>query len=796
MLSAAASATRLADRFTLRDRLGEGGQGEVWRARDDQLGIDVALKLIRRDPAQADAIFAALEREYSIASSLDHPFILTIYPPQRAGDLLLLPMEYAPGGDLRRLRGATYLEIVPPLIEIAQALEHAHERGVVHRDLKPGNVLLDARSRVRVGDFGSASRIASEGNGALSPFTASPEQLRGEPPSPADDIYGLGALAYELLSGYPPHYPRFERDRVLEEPVPELKPLQQAPPQLIALVMRMLSKRAQARPRTMRAVIDELDATLNDTLTFEYEPASEPARRVVPAPPTSRQSAARPKIVDPVAASQPWGDLSIEALPRPRRIEAERKPRRWPWLVAAAVVAAAALIWLPKVAERGDEPEAVTAAPATPPPAAQATPDAAAEAAAENAETQEEAIARVRNVRTKFEERLADLEKRGAGIWGGPEFATAKLRAAEAVGAFDAGDPSLAEDRLGQASKLLDTVAARAQPAFADYIAAGDEALAAEQVAAARQAFENARRIDSDDRRVAEGLRKVNALERVLPLLASAENSERSRNFERAERDFSAALALDSGNSRARTGLERVRAASGNDAYSRDVGQGFAALGAGRLDEARTAFERARIVRPQGTEASEGLARVNDAGRSRGYAALRSRASRLESEERWSEAAKEYESALASDPTLEFARTGRSRAQARADLAARLQDLLDRPDRLGAPAVRADAANLLERARSQTPSGPVLRSQISRLELLLPNFDRPVRLALESDNATQVAIQRVGSFGTFARREIELKPGKYTVVGTRSGFRDVRREVTVAPGQEIQTIAVRCVEPI
>ena len=71
-----------------------------------------------------------------------------------------------------------------------------------------------------------------------------------------------------------------------------------------------------------------------------------------------------------------------------------------------------------------------------------------------------------------------------------------------------------------------------------------------------------------------------------------------------------------------------------------------------------------------------------------------------------------------------------------------------------------------------------------------------VQISLVSDNATQVAIQRVGSFGTFSRREIALKPGKYTVVGTRDGFRDVRRDVTVAPGQDVQTISVSCVEPI
>jgi hypothetical protein len=90
----------------------------------------------------------------------------------------------------------------------------------------------------------------------------------------------------------------------------------------------------------------------------------------------------------------------------------------------------------------------------------------------------------------------------------------------------------------------------------------------------------------------------------------------------------------------------------------------------------------------------------------------------------------------------------------------------------------------------------VLRSQIARLQILLPEFDVPVRLELVSDNATQVQIQRVGTFGTFSKREIELKPGKYTVVGTRPGFRDVRRDVTIAPGRDVQTISVSCVEPI
>src|SRR5260370_40268084 len=136
-----------------------------------------------------------------MASRIDHPSILKVFRPERSGDEMILPMELASGGDLRRLRGSGFLEIIPVLLEIAQALEHAHERGVIHRDLKPGNVLFDIRGRARLADFGVAetSMTAAEANGkasgaatattrdtnrhGLSPFPASPAHLRREPPT-------------------------------------------------------------------------------------------------------------------------------------------------------------------------------------------------------------------------------------------------------------------------------------------------------------------------------------------------------------------------------------------------------------------------------------------------------------------------------------------------------------------------------------------------------------------------------------------------------------------------------------
>ena len=395
-----------------------------------------------------------------------------------------------------------------------------------------------------------------------------------------------------------------------------------------------------------------------------------------------------------------------------------------------------------------------------------------------------------------FDARLASLDNRGAGVWGGRDFADAKMLSAESIGARDAGDTPLAQTRLDAAAQLLDKVERRIPQALAAQLDTGEKALAAGQSGVAAQAFDLARRISPNDARVVSGERRVHSLGGVLPLLADGENAERARNFARAAQDYSQAASLDPTNLRAKEGLARANAAFGNDNYAKAVGAGFAALGAGRLDEAHDSFEKARNFKPNGAEAAEGLRRVGAALAARGFATTRQRASSLEAQERWDDAVQEYDNVLKADPSLLYAQQGKARAGERADLSNRLQTLIDRPERLAAPLVRDEARSLLETARSETSSGPVLRSQIARLEILLPDFDKPVRLSLVSDNATQVAIPSIGSFGTFAHREVDLKPGRYTVIGTRNGYRDVRRDITVAPGQTTQTVSITCSEPI
>jgi tetratricopeptide (TPR) repeat protein len=805
--AASANGQPLNTRFLLRERLGVGGQGEVWRAFDPETNADVALKILHPAPGRSAAAWVALVHEHESASRLDHPGILKVFPPEREGTTFLLPMELAKGGDLKRLRGAGYLTIVPVLIEVARALQHAHERGVIHRDLKPGNVLFDERGRVKLADFGVSGSTLDPGTDSmvrgLSPFTASPEQLRGEPPRPSDDIYGLGALAYELLSRYPPHHPHFDAQRVQEEPAPPLVPVQQIPPQLANLVAAMLAKDPRKRPANMRDVIDELDASLNDTLTFDFDtdlgedaanetvPPHEritlpPVTANAPPPPVPRAIAAPggaaalaplvPEPAEPITAAPRAGELDAAALweevrgaplPRPAQLQPIRSgvPRALLVVVLLAGVVWGAYHYLPQWFPR------FTTARQGPSPVAPSNLAGTVEASAR---------ARLQADRIVLGQRLRALEARGAGTWGGTDYATAKAAAEEASRAQDAASIASAEQHLAQAGQLLDQVEQAAPAVLASELAAGDRALADGQRSLALQAYELALRIAPQDERALAGQARARELAEQ-PVAAPA---------------HAGAPPLTQAPPTA--GLAAPAAAAGTfgeDRYAKAAGEGFAALGAGHLDEARAAFERARALRPDGSEAIDGLKRVDAAMRAHGFGTQRTRAEDAEADERWDDALSAYGAILRADPSQQFAQQGRDRAKARLQLHDELQALMDRPDLLAAPDARAHAATLLQNAQQIESPGPVLRLQIARLSALLPEFERPVRLTLVSDGLTQVSVSGVGAFGGFTHREVDLKPGHYTLLGTREGYRDVRRDVSVSPGQT-QTINVSCYDPL
>jgi len=704
-------------------------------------------------------------------------------------------MVLATGGDLRQMRGAPYTKILPMLIDIAAALEYAHARRIVHRDLKPSNVLLDGAGRPLLADFGAG---ASEGDSTSgppgSPFSASPQQLAGEPARPSDDIYGLGALAYELLSGYPPFYPAFDAKKIATDPVPRLKPVKPITPRLELLVSWLLAKQARERPPSMRHVADEMNAVLQDTLGLEgsADTATQSEAAILGAAAenlTPAVMAAEEPLLPEIDRVRELEEIDPGVLPKVDELRAQvvreqrARNRRRGWMIAAGlvVIAAVAYFFLPRLASEQKVDVASLNVDTGPSEA-----EIAAEKKGAELTTQHGTLAK----------RVSDLDARAAAQWGGADFAAARKSLDDIGGMLERRKFEAAQAPLTALDKTLTEIEARVPAAVAAQISEGKRALTAGEFENSRQAFETALKIEPGNNEATDGLTKVAAASGVLPTLADAENAEKAADLPKAQNLFADVLKRNPGNVAATEGLARVKQAIADKQFNAEMGAGLAALNGGRLAEARTHLEAAQRMRPDNSEVSAALQRVADTGSGRSLAELEQRAARLASEERWSESLAIYDEALGRDPSLQFAIDGRARVAPRAELGGRLQALIDRPERLAEDPVRADAERLLARARALPNQGPVIRSQVARLELLLPTFNQPVMLALESDNATEVAIQRVGFFGAFERRQVTLKPGKYTVTGKRAGFRDVRREITVAPGQSEQTIVIRCLEPI
>src|SRR5262249_4971551 len=146
--------------------------------------------------------------------------------------------------------------------------------------------------------------------------------------------------------------------------------------------------------------------------------------------------------------------------------------------------------------------------------------------------------------------------------------------------------------------------------------------------------------------------------------------------------------------------------------------------------------------------------------------------------------------------TVAFATEGVARTTPRAELNEQLEIYLTQPERLFSPPVRVGAKQTLQRARGIASPGPVLQKQLATLTDWIARADVPVQVALQSDNQTLVTIYRVGELGAFAQRSLQVVPGNYTVVGTRPGYRDVRREINVVPGSDLPPVVIRCEDKI
>jgi len=766
----------LAGRYVLLRKLGEGRATQVWQARDREAGTDRVLKILSAaEPAARDRFVAAARLQQQFV----HPNLQACEGVDD-GDPAFAVFAGVARGDLAGWRGRPWRQLLPVLAGVADGLSALHQRGLVHRDLKPANVLVGDDGAPMLADFGLAAAAGdADAPRGGSPFSMSPQQLDSLPPEPADDIYAFGALAYELLGGYPPFYPDAGAERVHTAAPAALPARAGVPPPLEQLVLSCLAKDPRARPAHAADLAAALRAMA--TATPPVAPGAAAAAGVELRPPPSSEPTIDPQ----------WTRTTPSVGPTPEQLRSQGFRRG---LIAASfafLLLAAAFVFfvLPQRVER-----ASTAAPASasvPPPAAAASPDAAPD------------LQRLAEAKREFEElrpavtsRLEALEARAAGEWGGEAFARGKRVLAEADAAFGRRDYSAALVQLRAADADLVATGQQAAVQLRAALEAAASALDTGDATVARKQFELALAIDPGNAVARRGLERAGTLHEVRRLLAEAALLEEQGKTAGATTAYRKALELDRDAQAARQALARLEAAAAGDAFAAAMSQGLSSLARRDYAAARAAFERAGRLRPGAPEVAEGLAQVERGVAGRSIDAHLEAAQQAERAERWSQALAEYRKALDLDRNLLAARQGVERSEPRAMLDAELAAVIDRPERLFSAEVRGAARATLQHARAVTTPGPVLAGQVRSVEQLIAAAETPLRVALASDNLTDVTINRIGRLGSFERKDVELLPGRYTVVGVRAGFRDVRREITLLPGHEAPTVVIRCEEPI
>jgi len=811
---------QLADRYTLVRRLGGDSDAHTWLAKDRLTSASVALKITAGDPDSTQKLRA----EWQVSIRLMHAHIVRAFEFHAEADAAIFSQQFIDGANIGVLTGLSPEEVLGPVGLLLQAVAYVHAKETVHRDIKASNVLLDSNGAPYLSDFGVSVVAGQVGSGG-SLIAQSPQSLAGLPASPTDDVFALGSLIFELLSGSPPWAPSDMADGIARAQAPPVTALSgnDLPPAITTLVGQMLDKQAANRP-TAKEVAERLQMA-----GFAPHTAS-----------VQGGASRRPddELIESVQSIRPQRRQSSEVAEVGRQESTGLSQKSVGIALAVLIIVLLGVVFL-LPGNVAQDPESSAGVPAIERSAVDEVPadlgddeefknrpsvyvdpevrsrvqgnrDAPtrklddddditfSENAADYSGLDDEGRARFQAESTLGEllSALEVLEARGIALWAAREHLAARDLYAKGDVEYLEKDFAYAEELYLGALTVLEPLYERIEPTFDAAYAGAVAAFEAGDRLEALRLFELAVAVTPSHPGAKAGHERARNLEAVLRLVDQGLEFEEDLDHDAAQLSFEKAIELDSLWQAAHDGLRRVANTRREIEFDTRMTEGFEAIAAGDYLGSRAAFRMAKQLIPESTEPDDGLLQVDQGLRLQEITTLEQEAKSLEQDEHWEAVVRTYEEILKVDNSLSFASDGLRRGRQMRALHQQLDELIIEPDRLSVPSVMQKATMLIVNITTSPDVGPRLAGQKDELSRLLKRAATALTVPIISDNVTEVSIYKVGRLGNFMRKEVNLRPGTYVAVGSRPGYRDVRLEFRVAPEIEMEPVIVQCEERI
>ena len=736
--------------------LGEGGMAFVWLARDMKLDLLVALKFLNKDLTKNKRSFARFKREWEISSNLIHSNIIRVF--EFHADMTFTPfysMQYIKGPDLSVLCEGEISNSLKPFGLIADAIHYAHQREIIHGDIKASNIILSAEGNPFLLDFGIAS-AASDLNG-VDRGNNSFDQIQM-----ADDILSLGILIYEVIFGVPPNF-----DKAIE-PVLQTKVNRD----LGLLILNMLDPNPSMRPvaKDVKSLLKEAGFPANKA-SFIFKDEFESENEVIEADLLNKRNNNTENRIE-----IDNNTLGVNGISRKTFFIS---------LFLILIVCFSVIFVLPGTMSTDKEiTKDLNATPTV------------------NLENNADVIDETLQARKKADNMLANLlvefnllEDKGADKWANSIFQSMRND-------YNYGDSAYLDGNYDSAFKYYEAafeeskrLSGRIDQELTINLEAGKNALDKNKYNDAISHFDIVTTIEPNNQDYTHYYKRALNLEEVLNLNSQSAALLREGKFEYAREIILTALQLDSEFRPSKDLLQEIDANITRDRFEKRMSEGFIALERLDFQSARVLFSDAKRLYPDSSEPIDAMLQLEQIEKDILIADLVENIKGYEETEQWEIAVTSYQELLRIDKDMRLAKDGLFNASERLGLHNKLQAYIDDYDTLSDSQVMQQAIDLLVKV-SVFEKKPRLTSQIKELSRLLKRANTPIEVNFLSDNLTNVTVYRVGNFNFFVEKLVSLRPGQYVAVGARDGYRDVRIEFTVAPEIELKPIVIICEEPI